>query len=236
MNEWRRDPATDAQKRRIKDEGLKFKRGMTKGEASDLIGTTEEANDWQIECLKFFKVKGSTKMCQTDARRKLDELFADEDNQVYKHFEIKIPARLKHKDAEQFIDELFEDSDKAASWDIYENRLLEKEDQKEELEDLRQDLNDSADLYDCKKLNKTQSKKVIKAMEDSGVCVDDILNYDNLRKYEPMYFKYALKHYPDIRRKSPGSRRKRKAKSKSSDTAIGYLIVIIFIIYVASKI
>jgi len=58
MNDWRNDPATEAQKRRLKEEGIKFHRNITKGEASDLVGSTVDPEDDEIEILKFFKVRG----------------------------------------------------------------------------------------------------------------------------------------------------------------------------------
>ena len=75
MADWRQDPATEAQKKRLKAEGINFPENITKGEASDLIGTTEKPCEDEILILKFFKVPGISKMTQTDAKRKIDELF-----------------------------------------------------------------------------------------------------------------------------------------------------------------
>ena len=74
MTDWREHPATDAQKERLKQEGLKYSINITKGEASDLIGSTDAANAEQIEILKYFKVTGASKMSQTDANRKIQEI------------------------------------------------------------------------------------------------------------------------------------------------------------------
>ena len=56
MNDWRNNPTTEARKSHLKEEGIKFHRNITKGEASYLVGSTVEPEDDEIEILKFFKV------------------------------------------------------------------------------------------------------------------------------------------------------------------------------------
>ena len=74
---WRQDPVTENQLRRLRSEGLSCHQGMTKGDASDLIGTTEDASDHEIEVMKFFKVARPGSKNQTVARQIIERLFAN---------------------------------------------------------------------------------------------------------------------------------------------------------------
>lgn len=142
MHDWRKDPATDRQKRRLKDECIPFHRSITKGEASDLIGEMEPATGHDVAVLKYFRVPGAAKMSETAARRKVEELFSDpghkgrwenrpadvEQKAIYKFFQMPVPAGLKHKDATVVINELFEDDEKMEAWDTHQDDLWQRED------------------------------------------------------------------------------------------------------------
>lgn len=80
MSDWREEPITTAQKRRMTKEGIAYTPSMTKGEASDLIGSTQKPNEEEMEILEFFKIKKAKKFTQTEARKVIDDIFEDRDN------------------------------------------------------------------------------------------------------------------------------------------------------------
>jgi hypothetical protein len=244
MNDWRQDAATDAQKRRLKEEGIKFSSSITKGEASDLIGSTVEPDDHEIAILKFFKIAGISKMSQTDARRKIESIFDNAENkdrwenrpadknqkEIYRFFNLTTPSNLSYKDAEVFISELLEDEEKLEAWEKHEEEI---DDRESWFEDNYEMFNDDRDLYDCKKISKKLFKQVIESLESSGMTLEQI--EDN----EDAFFEKALEINPELRR-APVSRaassRKYSSKKKSGGGIGGIIIVIIIIIIVLASI
>jgi len=223
MTYWRSEPATEAQKRRLREEGIRIRDKLSKGEASDLIGSTVEPSEWEIEQLKFFKVTGISQMSETDARRKLDELFEDPENhvrwenrpaskeqkEIYKFFGIKVPVRLKHKDAEKFLDELFEDDSKYDAWIEHEE---EKDNREHWFQDTLEYMNESREIYDCKKISKILFKQVVESLEASGMTLEEI------ESDEEHFFEKALEINPQLfraPRRVSHSIQKRKQKDAS---------------------
>lgn len=205
MSDWRQDPATDAQKRRLEEEGIKFSSAILKGEASDLIGNTIVPEDHEISILKYFKVKGITKMSQTDARKKIEEIFSDPNNKkrwedrpaeknqkdIYHFFKLPIPSGLNHKDADKFIGELMQDEEKLEAWEKYEEEIDERESW---FEDNYEMMNDARDLYDCKKISKKLFKQVVESLESSGMSLEQI------EEDEDVFFEKALEINPQLMR------------------------------------
>jgi hypothetical protein len=113
MSDWRNDPATEKQKKRMREDGIKFDKNITKGEASDLIGSLLPPDEGQEEVLKFFKVKGISKLSQTSAQQKIDEILSNSDSElkwrnrpasrkqkdIYNHFKIPISPNLIYEEA-----------------------------------------------------------------------------------------------------------------------------------------
>ena len=243
MSDWRQNPATEAQKKRLNAEGIDFQDNISKGEASDLIGTTEEPSEEELAILKFFKVSGASKMSQTDARQKIDELFADEQKakkwedrpadktqkDIYNFFNIPLPSKLRYKDAEKFIDELFEDEKKQDAWDNHEDIL---EDRKSWFEDTLDMINDDRDMYDCKKISKKLFKEVVTSLETSGMTLEQI------EENEEAIFKKALEIDPNLRKASarPSSEptshvsHQPSKKSNSGCSAVLALLILITIL------
>jgi hypothetical protein len=231
MNDWRQDPATERQKSRLKAEGIDFPENITKGQASDLIGTTEEPSVDELAILKFFKVSGIPKMSQTDARRKIDELFADEQKikkweerpadkrqkDIYKFFNIPLPQNLRYKDAEKFIDELFKDEAKRKAWD----KLDERESW---FEDTLDTVNNDRDYYDLKKISMKLLKQIVESLESSGVTLDQI------DENQDLIFKKALEIDPDLR-KAPVTRKKSYSSQPTSEKSKpGCSVVLVLVI------
>lgn len=207
MADWRQDPATDAQIKRLKQEGIDFSRGLTKGEASDLISDTQEAGEFELEVLKFFRIPKRSEFTELTARKKVDQIFADpkkkqrwenrpasqEQKDIYAFFKIPIPAGLKYRDAEAVIDELFEDEKKQAS---YEDHASELDDRESWFEDSRETINyDSAD-YGSKKIPKALFRQIVERLEGQGYTLEQIENM------EEDVFRIALELKPDLRRAS----------------------------------
>lgn len=196
MSEWRNDKASDAQIKRLKAEGLKYEAPITKGAASDLIGTTEPASYKDVEVLKYFKVKDVSDMNQTEARGKVDELLSapetlekwknrpatKDQKDIYNFFEIPIPKGLKYKNAKSFISELFEDDEKQEAWDNHEDLLEERESW---FEDQLEMFNDDRVLYDCKKISKRLFREIVESLEAEGHSLEDI------EKDEESFFRRA---------------------------------------------
>jgi len=92
---WYFDVPTEAQLKRLESEEIRPFAGMTKGQASDLIGTTEPVEEEDLEALQHFNrpLRG---MNQTRARHELALLFQDPANR--ESWEQRPPSsRLKEK-------------------------------------------------------------------------------------------------------------------------------------------
>lgn len=237
MHNWRQDPATDRQKRRMKEEGVRFKRSITKGEASDLIGETEPAGEYDVAILKYFRIPGAAKMSDTAAGRKVAEIFSDpvnkakwenrgadsEQKAIYKFFQIPIPSGLKHKDAAELIGNLFEEEGKAEAWDAYQDAIDEREGA---LEDAYEMLDMDRDMHDCKKISKRQFRAIAEALERDGMQLNDMAEIE----HEDQFFIKAFELFPKLRKepRQPSSRHwKRKRQS-----GLGWLLLIILILII----
>lgn len=176
FRDWYFDPATDRQKERLKKEGYnKIPSGLTKGQASDLIGLTEPADDRNLDVLKFFKV--STKgMNQTKAQHEVVSLFQDPEKvqawesrppaqmqrECAKFFGIKLPKGTTAPQAEKLIDdhisELADNDDpKLEEWEGFENVVEELSD----IEVLREELH-------IKKTSMALIKTALEELRQSG--------------------------------------------------------------------
>lgn len=79
-DDWRDNRASEKQKERLNKDEFTFSPDITSGEASDLIGSKLEPDNEEKEILKYFKVKTTAEMSQTDARKIIRSLFSDPDN------------------------------------------------------------------------------------------------------------------------------------------------------------
>jgi hypothetical protein len=73
---WRSEPATEAQYEFLEDLDIHARRGLTKGEASDLISSAIEPDVEQIEFLRSYDVTLRDNATQLDANRKIAEIVA----------------------------------------------------------------------------------------------------------------------------------------------------------------
>lgn len=206
MENWRNDPATEAQKGRLKSEGKAFSPTITKGEASDLIGSTLKPHEDEIAILRFFNVTGVSDLSQTDARKEIAQIFASRGNKerwesrpadkvqkdVYRFFKVPIPSGLTHRDAEDQIQKLFDDEQQLEAWSKQQEEI---DDRNAWFEDTRELMNDSCYLYDCKKVGKKLFKEVAESLESSG------MSFKEIEENEEIFFKKALELNPALRRR-----------------------------------
>ena len=185
MGTWRDHPATDRQKAFLSEEGIRFPPTITKGEASDLIESALPAEERDLDILHFFKVPGAGSMNQREARKKVHEILAEQENkekwkgrgatkgqkEIYRFFDLEIPRGLKWKDAEKVIDGLRDDEEKWKQWEQYEDEL---DDRQFRLEDLHETIADYRDFYDCKKIGKKLLGRIVEELEASGHTLDQL--------------------------------------------------------------
>lgn len=181
---WFFDEATERQRERLKKMGLTLKATATKGEASDVIGLLEPADDRDMEILRFFKVptKGIN---QTRARHEVAQLFSKPANveawnsrpasamqkEFFRYFGLKVPSNLTYQEAECAIEEHLaklaeENEQKVDEWDAYEQMF-------EEISDpgFRED-------YDIRAVSLSLYRSAIEELKKEGLSVaalaDDI--------------------------------------------------------------
>lgn len=78
---WYFDPITEHQTARLVEEGHTIPRGMTKGQASDLIGLGEHADEHDLAVLKHFK-KSTAQMNSSRARHEVGLIFLSDENRA----------------------------------------------------------------------------------------------------------------------------------------------------------
>lgn len=164
---WYFDAMTDRQSSRLTADGQLFSAKLTKGQASDLIGLKEPAEDDDLQVLKYFKC--STRgMNKTRARHEVALLFQSVDNQklwemrpaslrqkeFFRFFKIKPQASITKIEAEKLINttlmELQAISDiRIEHWSTYENILDEFDDP------------EFRDSYDLKKPSYSQIREAV---------------------------------------------------------------------------
>jgi hypothetical protein len=172
--DWYYDEVTDRQLKRLGELGIKPNRKITKGQASDLIGMNEPAEDESFAILDFFKqpTKG---MNQTRARHEVALLFQDQKNaevweqrppsqqqkEFFKFFGIKVEKGITAVQASKLISE-------------FESELAEREDPKldewEALEAVIEELSDPvvrAD-YEINKPSRSLIKSALDELKKEG--------------------------------------------------------------------
>lgn len=143
---WYFDAMTESQSRRLDNDGRSHSSRLTKGQASDLIGLGEPANEQDLEILRFFKrpLRG---MNESRARHEIALLFQDEaarkaweerpmtarQKEFFRFFGMRTSAELPKRDADQLIAERIkrarEEGDPLSDqWSTYESLLDEFDD------------------------------------------------------------------------------------------------------------
>lgn len=177
---WYFDDATERQRGRLKELGIKTGKEITKGQASDLIGIHEPADERELAILRFFK-KSTKGINQTKARHDVAQILADADNvtawesraptqeqkEFCKFFGLKIEKDLTAPEAEKMI---------AA----HERKLAESDDPRldewEAFSEIVEELSDSemrAD-YEIKKPSIALIKSALNELEKEGKSYRDV--------------------------------------------------------------
>jgi len=177
---WYFDEVTDRQLNKLDELRVSVKRKkITKGQASDLIGTHEPAEEDSLEILRFFKVP-TRGMNQTKARHKIALIFDDEvkaeawknrqPSQIQKEFfiffGIKAEKGMTHTEASGLISN-------------HESALAEKEDPKldewEAFEEIIDELSDPdfREDYEIKKPSITLIKNALAGLQKEGKSYRD---------------------------------------------------------------
>lgn len=176
------DPMTQFQSKRLDDDGRSHSRHLTKGQASDLIGLSEQADEDQLEVLRFSK-RPSRGMNQSRARHEIALLIQDESarsaweghpmtarqKDFFRFFGVRTSAGLLNRDADQLIagriqtaraegDPLFD------QWSAYEGLLDDFDDA------------DFRDGYGIKKTPIAAIRNAINASLAEGKSWDDLDN------------------------------------------------------------
>lgn len=177
---WYFDEATERQKGRLKDLGIRTGKTITKGQASDLIGMHEPADEQALAILRFFK-RSTKGMNQTKARHEVAQILSDPDNvkawesrpptkeqkEFCKFFGLKMGKDLTAPDAEKLIAE-------------HESQLAEEEDPRldewEAFSEIIDELSDSemrAD-YEIKKPSVSLIKSALDELKQEGKSYSDV--------------------------------------------------------------
>ena len=177
---WYFDPITDAQANRLEQDGRAVNSGMTKGQASDLIGLGMNAEESDLEILRFFKkpVRG---MNQTRARHEVSMVFLGDQNRAawearpasartrefFKFLGLKVEPGMQETTAQAL-----KKSTEAELTDSGDNRI----DQWHSFSNVLEEFDDSEfrSDYDIKKPTPKQVRSVIDLMLAEGKTWDDL--------------------------------------------------------------
>lgn len=177
---WYFDNVTERQEDRLKDLGIETGREVTKGQASDLIGIHEPAEERCLAILKFFK-RSTKGMNQTKARHEVAQIMSEPDKvaawesrpstqeqkEFFKFFGLKSGRGLTAPDAEKIIAQ-------------HESELAEAEDPRlDEWEAFSEILEELADskmraAYDIKKPSAALVKSALSELEKEGKSYRDV--------------------------------------------------------------
>jgi hypothetical protein len=176
--EWYFDEATDRQLEKIKEFGLSSE--ITKGQASDLIGMHEPAEQESLEVLKFFKVP-TRGMKQTQARHEVALIFEDKEKvqawkdrppsaaqkEFFKFFGIKLAKGTTHEQTTALIkkheSEMSDKNDpRLMEWNAFEQIIDELKDP------------DFRENYEIKKPSATLIKQAMGELQKDGNSYQEI--------------------------------------------------------------
>lgn len=160
-----------------------------------------------LEVLKFFKVKGYTKMSKEEMSDKAFDILENPEN------EAKWEKHQEELEAE-------------------EDRLQDIEDAKEErayfFESVLEDLNEFCrEDYCCKKISKKLFKEVVEILEEEGHTLDEI------EENEEIFFTRLFEIAPEMEKKTG---RKKTSAAEAQNSCVGCIVIIIIAIYILFKI
>lgn len=220
---WRREPATEAQCGRLGDLGVNAPRGLTKGEASDLISASIEPEPDEVEFLKFFGVKLPESATQLDARGKIIEIVGDPKNKInwdarpassaqkdiIRLVDGRVPRALTLVDADKIISAYWDDEEKSERYEAAQAALDEAEHQEDVIRDLCENINDAPSMYGLRRVSMRAVKEAVGTLEQqTGYSVAELNNdtwfvdrvAEEIRRADPSKASQDAKHRPELYR------------------------------------
>ena len=178
---WFFDDVTERQLQKIEEIGLNIKGGrLTKGEASDIIGLFEPAEERDIEIFRYFNIPLKN-MNKSKAKYEVLQLFNDPvkketwkkrpaypmQKEFYKFFGLKVPKALNYEEASKFITkykmEILEQNESIIDeWNAYE----EVYDMINHI-DIRED-------YELKKISLSLYRSAIDQLKNEGYSLQNL--------------------------------------------------------------
>lgn len=195
--QWRSDPATDAQRRRLAEEGIHCPPNATKGEASDLISATVPAEADELAMLKFFNVSLPRDATQLDFRRASDVIFADpanvekwkhrpatkEQRDTIKSVEGKVPDGITHHDASKRISDYEDNPGLAAKAEAAQEVRDAAEWREDNIRDIHDTLSGSGGMYGIKRVSLALVRRAIVEWEaDSSWALEQLEQIDHFEE------------------------------------------------------
>ena len=249
---WRENLITDRQKQALKNRGLAFNDAMTKGEASDLISSVERPGDEEIEVLKFFKVKGISKLTQLEARHKIVELAASEesvkrwearparkeDSETIRRVLGEVPRGLTHQEAAKLIRGFFKNPELnqklEAVHEMDEKRQLQEDkkdaakfEREDAIESIASYLNDADNSVGVKQVGIKLVARAVEALEAQGHSLEYLQNHEDL------VARKVLELDPRKKRQEPIGKRRDSETTRSVGKS-GYSRSILFIVIITA--
>lgn len=174
---WYHDPVTDAQLKRLKDDGTTMPgRSITKGQASSLIGLSEPPEPKELEILRFFKISGLPLKHQSIALIEIERLLKDPEKadqwatrpatqiqkEFFRYFGLSVPKGITAPEADSAIASHEMTEEEEEEWYAYSEIL-------EELQD-----KDFRECYDLKKPSIAIIRQAIAQHTSDGQKITDI--------------------------------------------------------------
>jgi hypothetical protein len=177
---WRAEPATDAQYRHLSDLSVDAPRGLTKGEASDMISAAVEPNPDEVEFLKFFGVTLPRLATQLDAKRRIADIVRDpanklawdarpatsEQKEIIRSVDGTVPRGITSVAADKLIRSYWDHDEKSHRYEVAQDAVDQKENREAALRDLCDTFNSEPSAYGLKRVSLKMVKQAVAALED----------------------------------------------------------------------
>lgn len=188
----RNQPATGRQKELLSRCGVNFAEGITKGEASDLIGKIP-AWDSSKDILDEHGVNYAKGITNAEADELIRGLKATkEQRKILRFFGKKVPTNLPYKVASEIINAIPEDE-----MDKYHAR----EDRLDDIECARESINHCREEFNSKSIPKKLFTEIYEELEGRGHSLEQI------EEMEKEIFEMAIKRRPELKKtESPRKR------------------------------
>ncbi|NIB44839.1 hypothetical protein HBA55_34985 [Pseudomaricurvus alkylphenolicus] len=199
VDDWYFDEPSESQLSRLSDMSIRLRKGMTKGQASDLIGLGEVPGHESLEVLRFFDwpndVHSETERrmamrllfkepenlskwegeCESRERKRLDAPATQMQKEFYRFVGKGVPKGLRFGQAEEFaaVEARRLSESKLEEWDAFVD-----------IWDSLSDRDEAQDCYGVKKVSLPVFKAALKALDEESVA-HDVDEMDGWRSGDP---------------------------------------------------